>query len=191
MVANSGLANAYGGDETSHHNSIKDSTLVANSGLVNAYGGDEASHHNSIEDLPGHMQDPTVERAYAAQLIPQLPQVSTQTSSKDIVNDTLKIIFVGNAYAGKTTIIKRLKEGRNAILPNVGERTIGVNIYEWDPGVECAIHGIATSNFDTQVIQENKSSSSPVDVKFSIWDFAGQNEYLVCKRFVSYEFIIF
>ncbi len=166
-------------------------STIAPSATWDTEDKDETDHQNSMKGLPEHIHEPAVERVFVAHLKSESYQVSTQTPSKDIVNDTLKIIFVGNAYAGKTTIIKRLKEGRKATPPKVQERTIGVNIYEWDPGVECAMHDIATSNFDTHVIQENESTSAPIDVKFSIWDFAGQNEYLVCKLFMSYVFTIF
>jgi hypothetical protein len=58
----------------------------------------------------------------------------TEPAHDDIsVNDTLKVIFVGMAMMGKTSMIKRLIEGRDAVIPTRDERTIGVDIYEWDP----------------------------------------------------------
>ncbi len=54
-------------------------------------------------------------------------------ADKITVNDTLKVIFVGMALSGKTSIIKRLIEGKDAHIPDKDERTIGVDIYEWDP----------------------------------------------------------
>jgi GTP-binding protein EngB required for normal cell division len=43
-----------------------------------------------------------------------------------VANDTLKVIFVGMAMTGKTSMIKRLIEGRKAVIPKRDERTIGV-----------------------------------------------------------------
>ena len=92
------------------------------------------------------------------------------------VNDTLKVIFVGMALTGKTSIIKRLIEGKNAKTPNKDERTIGVDIYEWDPK---SFEGSAEGSLQTQIPIDG---GGDVDVKFSVWDFAGQHVYHVRFR---------
>ena len=86
------------------------------------------------------------------------------------VNDTLKVIFVGMAMAGKTSMIKRLIEGKDAVIPKRDERTVGVDIYEWDP----------ITDADTRIELEDENlakTCGDVDVKFSVWDFAGQHVY--------------
>ena len=94
---------------------------------------------------------------------------------KITVNDTLKVIFVGMALCGKTSIIKRLIEGKDAKIPKKEERTIGVDIYEWDPRSKF-------SSLDTQIPVDKELESrmdGTADVKFSVWDFAGQHVYHV------------
>jgi GTPase SAR1 family protein len=91
------------------------------------------------------------------------------------VNDTLKVIFVGMAMAGKTSMIKRLIEGDNAVIPKRDERTIGVDIYEWDPKIDKRFEHI-----DSRIQLQDKELEElcgEVDVKFSVWDFAGQHVY--------------
>lgn len=94
------------------------------------------------------------------------------------VNDTLKIIFVGMAMSGKTSIIKRLIEGRDATIPQKDERTVGVDIYNWDPKkgdrpLNTSISSLLTSS----VAQLPNSLQGDVDVSFSVWDLAGQHVY--------------
>ncbi len=87
------------------------------------------------------------------------------------VNDTLKVMFVGNAMSGKTSIIKRLIEGRDATIPRKDERTIGVDIYNWDPKD-------SSTSLSTSIPQLSRSvHGDEIGVKFSIWDFAGQHVY--------------
>jgi GTPase SAR1 family protein len=91
------------------------------------------------------------------------------------VNDTLKVIFVGMAMVGKTSMIKRLIEGRDAIIPTHDERTVGVDIYEWDPKKDQRY-----ANIDSRIVFQDKEladTCGDVDVKFSVWDFAGQHVY--------------
>ena len=91
------------------------------------------------------------------------------------VNDTLKVIFVGMAMAGKTSMIKRLIEGEDAVVPKRDERTVGVDIYEWDPKLDRRFEHI-DSRIELQD-QELEELCGDVDVKFSVWDFAGQHVY--------------
>ena len=97
------------------------------------------------------------------------------------VNDTLKIIFVGMAMSGKTSIIKRLIEGRDATIPQKDERTVGVDIYNWDP--KASNTGNSTLNTSISSLLSPTTSKLPnslqgnVDVTFSMWDFAGQHVY--------------
>jgi GTPase SAR1 family protein len=92
------------------------------------------------------------------------------TEDEITVNDTLKVIFVGMAMAGKTSMIKRLIDGKDAVIPKRDERTVGVDIYEWDP----------VTDEDTRIELEDedlRKTCGDVDVKFSVWDFAGQHVY--------------
>ena len=96
-------------------------------------------------------------------------------SEEVTVNDTLKVIFVGMAMAGKTSMIKRLIEGRDAVIPERDDRTIGVDIYEWD-----ARNNTDRPNIDTRIEMDDDAQSQKqddVDVKFSVWDFAGQHVF--------------
>jgi hypothetical protein len=100
------------------------------------------------------------------------------------VNDTLKIIFVGMAYTGKTSLIRRLIDGQTTVIPKRDERTIGVDIYEWNPSKHDAHTGDCSARLNTKVKREEDVAGSPagdrdVNVKFSVWDFAGQNVYHV------------
>ena len=87
------------------------------------------------------------------------------------VNDTLKVIFVGMAMVGKTSMIKRLIEGRDAVIPTHVERTVGVDIYSWDPRKDARFEHI-----DSRIELQDKElaeTCGDVDVKFSCFDFAG------------------
>ena len=105
--------------------------------------------------------------------------VVPEDTSSDIddatVNDTLKVIFVGMAMAGKTSMIKRLIEGENAVIPKRDERTVGVDIYEWDTKVDKRFEHI-DSRIEFQD-KELEAACGDVNVKFSVWDFAGQHVY--------------
>ena len=98
------------------------------------------------------------------------------------VNDTLKVIFVGMAMVGKTSMIKRLIEGRDAVIPTHIERTVGVDIYSWDPKKDSRFEHI-----DSRIELQDKElaeTCGDVDVKFSCFDFAGKYAVLV-KSFSS------
>lgn len=95
----------------------------------------------------------------------------------DTINNMLKVIFVGMAMTGKTSIIKRLIEGKDGDIPKVDERTVGVDIYEWDPKTD---GNTDRGHIDTSIKIEDgliHRSGKDVDVKFSLWDFAGQHVY--------------
>lgn len=107
-----------------------------------------------------------------------------QMADEITVNDTLKVIFVGMALSGKTSIIKRLIEGKDAKIPQKDERTIGVDIYEWKPKSADGPNG----SLDTQIPIDGELASrikGDVDVKFSVWDFAGQHVYHVSQNFMG------
>lgn len=87
------------------------------------------------------------------------------------VNDTLKVIFVGMAMVGKTSMIKRLIEGTDAVVPTRDERTVGVDIYQWNPKDDSRFEHI-DSRIEFQD-QDLSRTCGDVDVKFSVWDFAG------------------
>jgi GTPase SAR1 family protein len=91
------------------------------------------------------------------------------------VNDTLKVIFVGMALVGKTSMIKRLIEGENTVIPTIDERTIGVDIYDWEPK-----HDKRFEHIDSRIDicdTDFRDACGDVDVKLSVWDFAGQHVY--------------
>uniref|UniRef100_A0A7S4J5Y0 Roc domain-containing protein n=1 Tax=Odontella aurita TaxID=265563 RepID=A0A7S4J5Y0_9STRA len=92
------------------------------------------------------------------------------------VNDTLRIIVVGMSSVGKSTIIKRLKDGPAVEIPNREERTIGVDINEWDPNFDSDTN--ASNHCNTKIVQEgNTTEGGEAHIKFSVWDFAGQDVY--------------
>jgi hypothetical protein len=102
---------------------------------------------------------------------------SNEESSFDKVsiNDTLKVIFVGMALVGKTSMIKRLIEGEHTIIPTIDERTIGVDIYDWEPKNDKRFEHI---NSQIEIRDETlREACGDVDVKLSVWDFAGQHVY--------------
>ena len=101
-------------------------------------------------------------------------------SAPTIINDTLKIVFVGNSRSGKTTSMLRLKEGMLASIPKKEESTIGISIDSWDPKNDCKRYSIDASRLNTTIVQEDsptRSSVANADIKFSLWDFAGQDVY--------------
>ena len=104
------------------------------------------------------------------------------------VNDTLKVIFVGMAMVGKTSMIKRLIEGRDAVIPTHVERTVGVDIYSWDPRKDARFEHI-----DSRIELQDKElaeTCGDVDVKFSCFDFAGMTPATVLL-FIRCDFYFF
>mmetsp|Transcript_35235 Transcript_35235/g.77159 ORF Transcript_35235/g.77159 Transcript_35235/m.77159 type:complete len:1750 (-) Transcript_35235:1573-6822(-) len=105
---------------------------------------------------------------------------SPPESAPTVINDTLKIVFVGNSRSGKTTSMLRLKKGMLASIPKKEESTIGISIDSWDPKVDCKEYSIDASRLNTTIVQEDsptRSSAANADIKFSLWDFAGQDVY--------------
>jgi hypothetical protein len=100
---------------------------------------------------------------------------SEKVADEITINETLKVIFVGMAHSGKTSIIKRLLEGRKATIPQKDERTIGVDIYNWDPK---STDGSLLTQIQVDGELEGRVKDN-IDVKFSVWDFAGQHVYHV------------
>lgn len=99
------------------------------------------------------------------------------------VNDTLKIIFVGMAYTGKTSLIRRLKYGSNATVPKKDERTIGVDVYEWDPAESDEHTNECRETLNTCINGEDGTIPG-TSIKFSVWDFAGQDVYHVSYKLI-------
>ena len=120
----------------------------------------------------------TLERTESQDLAEELALAAElDNMPSDSINDTLKVIFVGMAMTGKTSIIKRLLEGKNAVIPKREERTVGVDIYNWEPKTD---GNTDRDHIDTSIKIEDdllERTSGDVDIRFSIWDFAGQHVY--------------
>jgi len=137
-----------------------------------------AKQLSSQQQLEGYYSDGSVTSDATEPTINNKAE-QKEATDKITVNDTLKVIFVGMALCGKTSIIKRLIEGKDAKIPKKEERTIGVDIYEWDPRSKF-------SSLDTQIPVDKELESrmdGTADVKFSVWDFAGQHVYHVSISF--------
>ncbi|KAL3924001.1 MAG: hypothetical protein SGILL_001313 [Bacillariaceae sp.] len=154
---------------------------------LTAAAGTVTHRAHSMEELPEsttaklHPLDGVVSHQRMLTHLSSASSVISEDSSQALaidkvtVNDTLKVIFVGMAMAGKTSMIKRLIEGENAVIPKRDERTVGVDIYEWDPKVDKRFEHI-----DPRIELQDKELEAlcgEVDVKFSVWDFAGQHVY--------------
>jgi len=93
------------------------------------------------------------------------------------INETLKVIFVGMAMAGKTSMIRRLIDGEDAKLPEGNVTTIGLNIHEWDP---TRTIDKRYKHIDNRILLEDEKLLElcpNANVKFSVWDFGGQHVY--------------
>jgi GTPase SAR1 family protein len=99
-----------------------------------------------------------------------------RTHDEVTVNETLKVIFVGMAMVGKTSMIKRLIKGRDAVIPKHDERTVGVDIYEWDLKKDKRFEHI-DSRIEIQDKELMEACGGDKHVMFSVWDFAGQHVY--------------
>jgi len=111
------------------------------------------------------------------------PSQHTYNPEAITVNDTLKVIFVGMAMVGKTSMIKRLIEGEDAIIPSHDDRTVGVDIYEWDNRKDKRFEQIDSRiDFEDKELERSICNAAGIEkhnvnVKFSVWDFAGQHVY--------------
>jgi hypothetical protein len=127
-------------------------------------------------EKPGLISQSSIESAEALTSAATIPgDVIMETPDEVAVNDTLKVIFVGMAMVGKTSMIQRLIEGKDAVIPTHDERTIGVDIYEWEPKKDKRFEHI-----DSRIQFQDKdlaATCGDVDIKFSVWDFAGQHVY--------------
>lgn len=100
------------------------------------------------------------------------------TLEDQLLNDTLRVIVVGSAMAGKTSCINGIKssgkktsaskdQGENERQPFHPDRTIGVDISKW---------GISDISAEIQ------------NLKLNFWDFAGQEVYHVRIFFMTFIF---
>mmetsp|Transcript_20415 Transcript_20415/g.58580 ORF Transcript_20415/g.58580 Transcript_20415/m.58580 type:complete len:1543 (+) Transcript_20415:321-4949(+) len=105
-------------------------------------------------------------------------QEPTKSTPKE-VNDTLKLVFVGQSRSGKTTAMNRLKCGLFAEIPKKEESTIGISIDSWNPAEDFAKYAIPGANkLDTSIVKEDElSDTADADIRFSLFDFAGQDHY--------------
>ena len=133
----------------------------------------------SLDPIPrrAHSDLSTDRRSNSNASVDEAVLPSHEESSVDqvSVNDTLKVIFVGMALVGKTSMIKRLIEGENTVIPTIDERTIGVDIYDWEPKDDKRFQHI-----DSRIEIHDKKlrdDCGGIDVKLSVWDFAGQHVY--------------
>jgi GTPase SAR1 family protein len=135
---------------------------------------DESKYLTNLEEEEEEEAKPNPSAIPAGEAEPDMKGLSNDIDDVT-VNDTLKVIFVGMAMAGKTSMIKRLIEGENAVIPKRDERTVGVDIYEWDPKIDRRFEHI-DSRIELQD-KELEELCGDVNVKFSVWDFAGQHVY--------------
>eukprot|EP00536_Pseudo-nitzschia_multiseries_P002966 jgi/Psemu1/184845/e_gw1.42.140.1 len=108
----------------------------------------------------------------SGEIVPSNLQVQNDEAT---INETLKVIFVGMAEAGKTSMIRRLIKGEDAVIPKQDQRTIGVDIYKWDPTSDKRYEHI-----DNRILVQDEKLEElcpNANVKFSVWDFAGQQVY--------------
>lgn len=107
-----------------------------------------------------------------------IPSLITTPKAHDTINDTLKVIVVGMEFAGKTSIIKKLIEGKTAEIPGPDKRTVGLDIYDWYPKTDKRFEDIDSRIETTELVE-----CGDVNVKFSVWDFAGA--YCATLRIVA------
>ena len=65
-------------------------------------------------------------------------------------------------------------EGKDAVVPTRDERTVGVDIYDWEPKNDRFEHIDSRIEIEDDELRE---ACGDVDVKLSVWDFAGQHVY--------------
>lgn len=112
-----------------------------------------------------------------------IPRAQIHSPESITVNDTLKVVFVGMAMVGKTSMIKRLIGGEDAVIPSHDDRTVGVDIYEWDNRKDKRFEHIDSriefedKELERAICEAAGTEEHNVNVKFSVWDFAGQHVY--------------
>jgi len=116
----------------------------------------------TVESFGGTTADESSQMSSFRESIDSLIDIDSATVEGTFRNDTIRVIFVGRAMAGKTSLIRCLRtneethdqvESKSDESTFVQERTIGVDICEWEP-----------SHCDRKL-------------KFCMWDFAGQRVY--------------
>lgn len=93
--------------------------------------------------------------AYAARYLKDLDDYGGTSSNR------LKVVLVGLADAGKTSMAIRLEGGDRNRLPRKEERTVGVEIRDLKLGVG----------------QVNEGGGEIAELDVKLWDFAGQRAY--------------
>ena len=98
------------------------------------------------------------------------------------INNTGKIIFLGNSNVGKSTIIERITTGK---LNKNMDSTHGIQIYNWN---------IPKKDYRTPLIHQigeyrkeysgkhNVRLEIPKEIKLQVWDFGGQEYYHATHR---------
>lgn len=98
------------------------------------------------------------------------------------INNTGKIIFLGNSNVGKSTIIERITTGK---LNKNMDSTHGIQIYTWN---------IPKKDYRTPLIHQideyrkeysgkhNVRLEIPKEIKLQVWDFGGQEYYHATHR---------
>lgn len=162
------------GAEKGKHRQISDSSADTKDSLLRP-PQEELDYSDDEESLASDAAEPSAAEEWQLVGLNKAEKMANEIT----VNDTLKVIFVGMALSGKTSIIKRLIEGKDAKIPHQDERTIGVDIYEWLPK---SSSGTTDGSLMTQIPVDGELErriKGNVDVKFSVWDFAGQHVYHV------------
>ena len=112
------------------------------------------THHNPWREPPADVL--RIGISYAASFLKDLEDYGRTSSNR------LKVVLVGLANAGKTSVAVRLERcAWSQPLPAAEERTVGVEIRDIMLGPSPAIDG--------------RSGNPELDVK--LWDFAGQRAY--------------
>lgn len=118
----------------------------------------------TVESSGGTTADESSQMSSFRESIDSLIDIESATEEGTFRNDTIRVIFVGRAMAGKTSIIQCLRTNKQSdngqvVKGKVNEkaivqdRTIGVDICEWEP------------------------SQCDLKLKCCLWDFAGQRVY--------------
>ncbi|CAM9634370.1 unnamed protein product [Chrysoparadoxa australica] len=85
-----------------------------------------------------------------------------QQEGTELIANQLKIIFIGNVLAGKSSVIECMQSGQSSNI-GVDERTLGINIHTWTP----VLHH--RKDLPHKEVQGER--------KLKLWDFGGQHVY--------------